>query len=118
MTGDLDQDALDAAYDLVGRTGAAELDVGYLHDDVPTDQADWWATATYQGAKITVEHHAGPVEAVEALARRLLTGAQCARCRQPVRLDGDDRGPGCRWTRRGDRWEGSCQHYQQQDGGR
>lgn len=125
-----DNDALTAATDLVGRSGARELEIGYLHDDVPSDQAGWYATATYQGAKITEEDHKGPVEAAEALARRILLGAKCAHCQGLVAL-GD--GPTfafaeaamadgtkwkaeeaaaagrCRWTRHGDRWVRGCE---------
>lgn len=47
----LDDDALLATADLVGRSGATGLEVGYLHDDVPAELASWWATAHYQGAR-------------------------------------------------------------------
>ena len=47
----LDQNALDASIHLVGRTGATSFEIGYLNDGVP-------------------------VEAAEALARRLLDGAK------------------------------------------
>jgi hypothetical protein len=118
-----------AACDLVGRTGARELKVGYLHDDVPAEQADWYAHATYQGARVTVEHHRGPVEALEALAQRLLTGAQCQHCRGLVALsragamfypgarrpDGSAfefeeavARPQCRWRRVGPKWIPGC----------
>jgi hypothetical protein len=125
---DLDQDALHATIDLVGRTGATQLQFGYLHDDVPVHQADWWAHAQYRGARIAVEHHAGPIEALEALARRLLTGAKC-KCGKLVALsdteavafegrllDGTTWTPQqaaaagqCRWHRNGPRWTRGCE---------
>lgn len=77
---DMDDDAIVATLDLVGRTGARELQYGYLHEDVPLEQAGWYAHAQYQGVRVTVEDHRGPVEALEALARRLLTGAKCTHC--------------------------------------
>jgi len=125
----LDQDAIIAATDLVGRTGARELNVGYLHDDVPAEEADWWAAANYRDAKVLVEHHRGPVPALEALAEKLLTGAQCQRCGGLVALsdEGARAFPGaprpdgtvwteeeirsagqCRWRRVGARWEAGC----------
>lgn len=67
----IDQDALNAAINLVQRSGAQSLEFGYLNDDVPVGEAAWWAHAQYRGTRLTVEHHGGPVEAVEALARRL-----------------------------------------------
>jgi hypothetical protein len=100
-----DQDALVAALDLVGRSGATEAEVGFLHDDVPPEEAGWYAHAKYQGARVTVEAE-GPVEAAEGLARRLLHGAMCRRCGEPIQL-ADDK-PGCRWTRQGAKWTPGC----------
>jgi len=123
-----DDDALVACADLVGRTGAKHFQIGYLHDDVSAEDAGWYAHAQYKGARITEENHRGPVEAAEALARRLLTSARC-RCGKLAALsdagamvyggahlvDGstwnaeDARRAGqCRWTRVGSRWEMGC----------
>jgi hypothetical protein len=125
----LDEDAVIAAVDLVGRSGATGFEFGYLHDDVPTEEAGWWAKAQYRGARISVQDHRGPVEACEALARRILTGAKCAHCGGLVALS--DRGAvayggqmadgttftleqaraagRCRWTREGQRWARGCE---------
>lgn len=126
---DLDEDAVLASVDLVGRTGARGLEVGYLRDDVPAAR-DWWAHAQYRGARIAVEHHTGLVEALEALAHRLLTGAQCQGCGRLVALSDDgavaftdghlvDGRPltaeqaaevgQCRWRRVGPKWHMGCQ---------
>lgn len=116
--------------DLVGRTGATELQVGYLRDGVPVEEADWWATAKYRGADVTVEHYVGPVEALEALARRLLTGGRCTACNGAITLAGSNgngqapgqvpRNPvqspavaapapaGCQWRREAGRWVRGC----------
>lgn len=123
------RDAVLAAADLVSRSGATGFDVGFLHDDVPISQAGWWATARYQGARICVEDQPGPVEAMEALALRILTGARC-RCGRLVALsdlgavigtgqvmaDGKPWTPElaaaagqCRWRRRGARWIRGCE---------
>lgn len=126
----LDEDSVIACVDLVGRTGATGFEFGYLHDDVPSDQAGWWAHAQYKGARISVADHKDPVGAIEALAKRLLKGAKCAHCGGLVALS--DRGAfafqdshlvdgsewtveqaaaagQCRWTRMGRRWEMGCQ---------
>lgn len=112
MTGPaFDQDAMDAALDLIdliGRTGARSMKVGYLHDDVPPQQADWYAHAQYRGARVVSAHHRGPVEALEALARRLLGGGTCTHCRRTIALAGDD-ATHCRWTRRGAKWVRGCE---------
>src|SRR5260370_2343044 len=79
-TVNLDEDALIAAADLVGRTGAEAFEIGYLHEDVPAERAAWYAHARYRGARITEGDHKAPIEAAEALARRLLGGGKCTRC--------------------------------------
>lgn len=126
---DLDQDAIHASADLVGRTGATNLEVGHLHENVPVEKADWYAQAQYRGSRISVEHHAGPTEALEALVRRILTGAQCYHCKKLVALS--DHGATaydghltdgtrwtaeqaaktgqCRWHRNGARWVRGCE---------
>ncbi len=117
-----------AAADLVGRTGATEFQIGYLHDVVPADLAAWYAHAQYRGGRIFEENHPGPAEAAEALAQRLLTGARCS-CgklvalsddgafafRKGVMVDGSEftvdqaRAAGCcRWKREGARWVSGC----------
>ena len=122
----LDEDAFHAAADLVGRTGATSFQIGYLNDEPPMQ---WYAHAQYKGARITAENHADPVQAAEALARRLLSGGKCIKCGGVITLssvavacesatltDGTAwsvtntaSAPRCRWTRMGKRWEAGCQ---------
>ena len=125
----VDQDAVIACVDLIGRTGAKDFELGYLHDDVPIEDAAWYCTATYRGAKIIEENHPGPIEAAEALALKLLTGAKC-RCGKLVALndvaafaffdvtmaDGSRwtaadaaKAGQCRWRRDGARWKRGCE---------
>jgi hypothetical protein len=122
-------DAVKACADLVGRTGAKEFECGYVHENVPVDQAGWYATAVYKGAKLTAEDKASPAEACDALAERLLTGGQCQHCKGLVSLADDGafayrkavlatgerwdaadaaKAGLCRWTRTGGRWERGC----------
>lgn len=117
-----------ACADLVGRAGARGFQIGYLHDDVPADQAGWYAHAQYRGARITTQDHPGPAEAADALARKILTGGRC-RCGRLVALDTSgavacanatmadgstwtvDQAAAagqCLWTRTGNRWNPSC----------
>lgn len=103
----LDEDAMFAALDLIERTGAKEAQLGFLHDDVPVEEMAWYAHAQYHGARVSTENHPGPVEAVEALARRLLEGGTCAWCGEKVTL-GPYPGKRCKWTRNGKRWERGC----------
>lgn len=101
---DMDGDAIVACVDLVGRTGASGFEIGWLHDDVPIEQAGWYAHAKYQGARITTAgNDAGPAEAADALSRRLLRGGQCM-CGKKVTLSGSrDARKWCHWSRHGDR---------------
>lgn len=101
----INDDVVVACADLVGRAGASGFEIGYLHDDVPVEEAGWYAYAQYRGARITVQDHRSPTGAALALAERLLRGATC-RCRQPVVLS--DRADGCRWRLVGGRWEPGC----------
>lgn len=100
--------ALTACIDVVGRSGARAFEVGYLHDDVPPEQAAWWASAEYRGARYIVENHVGPEEACEALAIRMLSDSRCTTCGRPVQV-GIKSPRFCTWTRSGDHWSGSCE---------
>ena len=139
----LDEDALVATVDLVGRSGARNFELGWDCPHSPGEpdghscpEVRWHAHAQYRGVRITEEGRPGPVEAAEALARRLLSGATC-RCGRLVTLSDTSavvftqprsaiqdqlRELGlemvsakraakvgfCRWTRQGRRWEPSC----------
>jgi hypothetical protein len=133
---DIDEDEMNACVDLVARTGATGLRYGPGRDGVPTAEADWWAYAQYRGARICVEHQAGPLEALGALCRRLMTGAQCA-CGRLIALSDDEavafptgrlldgsawgveqaqRAGQCRWRRVGPRWVRSCEGHPSEAG--
>ena len=105
MSAYVNDDILFACVDLVGRCGAKGFQIGYLHDDVPVEEAGWYAFVQYQGARITVEDQRSPTGAALALAERLLRGAMC-RCRRRVTLSDDV--DGCRWRLVGKRWEPGC----------
>lgn len=99
-----DLGAVVACADLVGRCGAKSYEIGYVHD-VPSEEAGWWASAEFQGAKILVEDHRSPSAAATALARRLLLNAGC-RCGQTATTTpGAD---GCLWTLVGKKWLPGC----------
>lgn len=118
------EDRLIAAVDLVGRSGATDLDFGHLDDTANTADARWWAKATYRGAVIMVDEQADPVDAVELLAVKILAGGGCAWCGNLIVLNhpvGDaaldavaDLGmidrvlDVCRWSRTGRRWDRGC----------
>lgn len=124
----IDEDAVIAAADLIGRTGATGFEIGYLHEDVPADQAGWYATAQFRGARITADERRSPGEAAEALAVKILTGGKC-KCGKLVALSGSGatayggtmadgtrwtyaeaaRAGQCRWRRYGNRWQQGCE---------
>lgn len=88
--------ALKAHVALIGHTGASQLEIGYLEDDVPIEEARWWARARLgmahvnglpvdgTGAVVMVEEKTGPVEALEALALKLIDGGICQHCHRIV----------------------------------
>jgi len=105
MSDHFNDDVVVACAELVSRTGATDFEIGYLHEEVPIEDAAWYAHAQYCGARLTVENHRSPTGAALALAERILRGATC-KCRQPVTLS--DEQPGCRWKLMGRRWEPGC----------
>lgn len=102
-----DEAMLMACVDLVGRAGASEFDLGYLHDDVPIDKAGWYASAKYRGARIIAENRPSPVDAAYGLAVKLLTGARC-KCGRIVSLEWTEDKGRCVWAVRNKRWESTC----------
>jgi hypothetical protein len=131
MTVDLNEDAIKACADLVGRMGAREFHIGHVREGVPVDEAGWFAHALFRGGeKIGVDEHLGPTEAADALCERLMTGAQCLACKSVVqfrdegavvyekstlldgrRWDAEDakRAGLCRWRRIGPKWVRGCE---------
>lgn len=102
---DLNDDVIVACADLAGRAGARSFEIGYLREDVPPEEAGWYAQAFYRGARLGSGEHSSPSAAALTLAERLLSGAMC-RCRRPVTLS--DGQSGCRWQLVGRRWEPGC----------
>lgn len=124
-------DILIACVELVGRCGAREFEIAYLHDDVPMEEAGWWAGANYGGHRIIVEDQPSPFHAAQGLAEKILTGAKC-KCGKLVALSDDgamfmgqlsvNMADGtewtaeeaiaagqCRWRREGPRWKPGCE---------
>lgn len=104
----LDDDAVKACADLVGRSGATGFEIGYLHEGVPVEEAGWYAHAQYRGARLTSPDHKGPTEAADGLSRRILGHGAMCRCGRRVTLSGDSTRKKCRWTREGARWVSDC----------
>lgn len=129
----MDDDALIAGVDLIGRTGARNLEVGHNGDgdgDGARTDVRWHAVCSFSGTKVIEDGHPNPVAAVEALARSLMTGGVCTHCGGLIALS--DRGAviragsrlldgtvmteerarsmsQCRWTRQGERWVRGCE---------
>lgn len=129
-----DENALLATADLLPRCGAVDFVFGCLHEDVPVEDAGWWAYAEFPGGeRIRVENQRGPIEAFKALAARILDGGMCATCKRLVTtsdegirvratiniLDGSKmsqedaaahvrRNGACHWRRDGKRWYSGC----------
>lgn len=87
------------------RHDEGRLEIGYLHNNVPIENAAWYVVVTYRGHRLITDQHRSPSAAATALAERLLGNAQC-RCGQLVTLS--DEADGCRWRLVGKRWEPGC----------
>jgi hypothetical protein len=120
---------LPATADLCQRAGARGFEIGFLHEDVPVEEAAWYASAQFAGTRLIEENHRGPADAAFALAVRVLKGGRC-RCGKLVALSKEGAVayesasllPGfgswtveeataagqCLWQREGPRWEPSC----------
>lgn len=105
MSADMWEDAVVACADLVGRTGASGFEIGHLREDVPAEEAGWYAVASFKSARFVADEHRSPSAAAIGLAERLLRGAAC-RCGNQVALS--DSASGCRWRLMGKRWEPGC----------
>lgn len=132
----MDDELLLASVDLIGRTGGRELEIGHSGDDDSTmAEVTWhaWCNLRQPGAagvRIIEDGHPDPVTAVDALARRLLSGATCSHCRGLIALSsaGAVIAPGarmadgttmtveraralhqCHWRRDGARWVRGCE---------
>ncbi|AEM88954.1 hypothetical protein [Streptomyces violaceusniger] len=120
---------IQATADLCERAGARGFEIGFLHDDVPAEDAAWFAAAQFRGARKIAENHRGPADAAFALAADILTGGKC-RCGKLVSLtEGGAIAYGkshlahglgewtaqqaqaagqCRWRLVKNRWQSSC----------
>ena len=81
---DTDLDIVTHTVDAIGRTGASSFEFGFLDDDPPHR---WWASARYEGAKVTCDNQDSPVGAVLGLYAMLAAGGGCTTCRRTVALD-------------------------------
>lgn len=101
-TPDIDLDALDAAVDLIGRTGATQFEFSFTEDPI-----QWWAKARYGGQIMAKEGYPDPLSAIEALARSLFGGGRCTHCLRPASLSA---GEGvCHYERHGNRYVRDCE---------
>ncbi len=104
-----------ATADLIGRTGATQFEIGWEHDDVPVELMGWYCKATYQGTEIRAEG-AGPIEAADALARKVLDGGLCMYCKRRITIDNVEDLEKCFRARVGDTWMRGCEIDHEQSG--
>lgn len=78
------QDCVTAIADLAGRSGARELEIGWLRDpDEPEFEklgAGWYVSVFYKGLRLTVDEQPTPAHACDGVAHKLLDGGTCAHC--------------------------------------
>lgn len=108
MTPD-EEDRIVAATLLVGHTGAKAFEFGFANDSAARVQdADWYASAQYRGARVIVEHFTHPADAAEALARRLVEGGTCTHCGRTTTMSERSSRRRCVYRRQGRRWNRGC----------
>ena len=121
-----DADVVNAAVDLAGRSGATGFE--FAHTDPGAGPVTWFATVEFGPDKsIVMSGYPDPVQAANAMAGRLLSGAKC-KCGGLVALsmrgawvapeggkllDGTDahalrNARQCLWMLEGDRWVSGC----------
>jgi hypothetical protein len=93
-----------ADIDLIGRTGARNLELGYEGSE---SAPRWFAQVSYQDELVSITDKGGVEEAVHLLVRRLVSGGICTWCHGVARLDGDE-APGCRYVIVNGRYERGC----------
>lgn len=106
---------IQATAHIVGRSGATHFELGWEHDDVPVQLMGWYAQASYESEKLRVPGD-GPVEACDALARRVLDGGLCMYCKRTVTLDDLDDLSKCFRSRVGNKWLRGCEVEYPEDG--
>lgn len=105
----VEKEALLAGINLVGRTGAKDIEFGYLDDDVADwRDARWWAKAQYQGRRVDVENQRGPAQAVELLAKTLCEGGTCVHCGRETTIGRTVSQRKCAYVRIGDTYKRGC----------
>lgn len=77
----LDIQHTQALADLIGHTGADEVEFGWLNDSPPWQV---WAKALFGGRRIYAEHHANVDFALFQVAREVVHGGLCVRCGRKV----------------------------------
>lgn len=82
MTDELD--AITTTIEAVGRTGARAMEVGHVDDDPP---ARWFASAFYQGKRVSCDNQPNPLAAVIGLYAILAAGGLCIHCERTIALE-------------------------------
>lgn len=76
---------VNAALDLLSRTGVTDVEIAYNGDDdgTPTSPVQWWAKANYGGHRVySHPWYPYPAQAIEDVLAQVINGGTCARCRK------------------------------------
>jgi hypothetical protein len=77
LTYDLENQKVHALMKLIAASGANPIEFSRLNDEPPWM---YWASANYEGTKITSEHHAVASDALDWIARQVVHGSICVNC--------------------------------------
>ncbi len=70
-----------ALFGLLSHTGAKDIEIGYLNEEKPYD---WWAKANWDGHRVYSEGHLGADDALDEVAKQVVHGGQCVKCKRKV----------------------------------
>lgn len=119
-------DAVIAVAGLCQRSGTTTFEIGHVADDddmTDITEMGWWCTATFRGAKLTVEDQPTPQHAADGLAHKILDGGWCVHCEKVTTTAQTEHGTYvpckrvrrlkskqlCRWRRVGNTWTRGCE---------
>lgn len=77
----LDLQHVAALFDQLGRSGATDVEVGWLSDERPWR---YWARARWNGHAVISEDHAGADLALLGVARQVIHRGRCQRCHRKI----------------------------------
>lgn len=84
-----------AVVDVLGHTGAREIEIAHQEECGEPEPIMWHVTALYKGTKMWSHHYPYPAQAAEDLMARVMNGGHCKRCNRDIVVGMDAHGFCC-----------------------